>query len=95
MEAMPQQIVFSIVLLTAGFAASISLTKPNSTSADKSEVERGRYLVEEVAKCPKCHTPRNARGELDREAWLQGATIRPIGNRPYRHDPLPRRCKCI
>ncbi len=24
----------------------------------KAEVERGRYLVEEVAKCPECHTPR-------------------------------------
>lgn len=41
--------------------------------------------MEEVAKCPECHTPRNGRGELDRNAWLQGAPIwimpvRPIPN---------------
>ncbi|MGB9473595.1 MAG: hypothetical protein WCE87_00840 [Candidatus Udaeobacter sp.] len=44
------------------------------------EVERGRYLVEEVAKCPECHTPRNERGELRQDAWLAGAPIwiRPV-----------------
>lgn len=52
---------------------------------DKSEIEHGRYLVEEVAKCGECHTPRNASGELDQQAWLQGASIwiepvRPIKN---------------
>jgi hypothetical protein len=57
----------------------------NPRAAYKNEIERGRYLVEEVAKCPECHTPRNARGELDRNAWLQGAPIwimpvRPIPN---------------
>jgi hypothetical protein len=45
-----------------------------------SDVERGRYLVEEVAKCPECHTPRNDRGELRHDAWLAGAPIwiRPV-----------------
>jgi len=28
-----------------------------------------------VAKCAECHTPRNAQGELDPHAWLQGAPI--------------------
>jgi hypothetical protein len=44
------------------------------------ELERGRYLVEEVAKCPECHTPRKENGELDRNAWLRGAPIwiRPV-----------------
>ncbi|MGB7436432.1 MAG: hypothetical protein WBR26_06760 [Candidatus Acidiferrum sp.] len=42
---------------------------------DKSEIERGRYLVEEVAKCGECHTPRNDEGELNQQAWLQGAPI--------------------
>jgi mono/diheme cytochrome c family protein len=46
----------------------------------KAEIERGRYLVEEVAKCSECHTPRKADGELDRAAWLGGAPIwvRPV-----------------
>jgi mono/diheme cytochrome c family protein len=46
----------------------------------KGEIERGRYLVEEVAKCPECHTPRKPNGELDAAAWLRGAPIwiRPV-----------------
>jgi mono/diheme cytochrome c family protein len=50
---------------------SIKAQQPNK----QKEIERGRYLVEEVAKCGECHTPRNSKGEVDREAWLQGAPI--------------------
>lgn len=35
--------------------------------------ERGRYLVEALAHCGECHTPRNALGGLRRAAWLTGA----------------------
>ena len=35
--------------------------------------ERGRYLVEALAHCGECHTPRNALGGIDRELWLTGA----------------------
>jgi hypothetical protein len=49
MQMKPPKLGFSMVLLTAALATSISLTKPSTGSADKSEVERGRYLVEEVA----------------------------------------------
>jgi hypothetical protein len=38
--------------------------------------------VEEVAKCPECHTPRNERGELRQNAWLSGA---PIWIQPVAH----------
>ncbi|MCE0504841.1 cytochrome c [Roseivivax sp. GX 12232] len=34
---------------------------------------RGRYLVEALAHCGECHTPRNALGGLDLSAWLTGA----------------------
>lgn len=37
------------------------------------EQERGRYLVEALAHCGECHTPRNALGGLQRDAWLSGA----------------------
>jgi mono/diheme cytochrome c family protein len=81
----------AVVGLTAGIAATILITpanrpvsaaQTNSAAADKGEVERGRYLVEEVAKCPECHTPRNERGELRADAWLRGA---PIWIRPVAH----------
>ena len=62
-------------------------------SADSPNVARGRYLVEEVAKCPECHTPRDANGKLDQQAWLQGAPIwitpvRPIENWADNAPPL-------
>lgn len=41
--------------------------------APSPELERGRYLVEVLAHCGECHTPRNALGALDRTAWLAGA----------------------
>ena len=34
---------------------------------------RGRYLVEGLAHCAECHTPRDALGGLDRTRWLAGA----------------------
>ncbi len=48
---------------------------PSISAADApdAEVERGRYLVEGLAHCGECHTPRNALGALDRGAWLTGA----------------------
>ncbi|MDJ0822124.1 MAG: cytochrome c [Paracoccaceae bacterium] len=37
------------------------------------ELARGRYLVEALAHCAECHTPRGALGGLDRAAWMTGA----------------------
>ncbi|MEC3860973.1 cytochrome c [Mesobacterium sp. TK19101] len=37
------------------------------------ELERGRYLVEALAHCGECHTPRNALGGPDLSRWLAGA----------------------
>jgi hypothetical protein len=53
-----------------------------SAAAQTGEIQRGKYLVEEVAKRPECHTPRDANGNLDPQAWLQGA---PIWIMPVRH----------
>jgi mono/diheme cytochrome c family protein len=37
--------------------------------------ERGKYLVEEIAKCADCHTPATETGEPDRARWLKGAVL--------------------
>ncbi len=37
------------------------------------EQTRGRYIVEALAHCGECHTPRNMLGGLQRSAWLSGA----------------------
>ena len=54
----------------AGKAAPAS--KTNSTSGD---VARGKYLVENVAMCGQCHTPRDENGVLDQHRALQGAPV--------------------
>jgi mono/diheme cytochrome c family protein len=49
--------------------------------APKSGVERGRYLVDHVALCSDCHTPRNSIGVPNRSMYLAGASqkIGPLG----------------
>ena len=74
MGTMRCAVAFALSLVLAWLTVSKSLSQ-GTPASDKNEIEKGRYLVEEVAKCAECHTPRNARGELDRDAWLQGAPI--------------------
>ena len=38
-------------------------------------VARGKYIVEGVAGCGYCHTPRDKDGNLDRTRWLAGAPV--------------------
>jgi hypothetical protein len=48
-------------------------------------VERGQHLVENVAMCADCHSPRLASGEFDRSRWLQGAPVpyKPLADTPW------------
>lgn len=46
-----------------------------TTAASPGDVERGRYLVEDVAMCEECHTPRDENGNLDESRKLEGAQI--------------------
>ena len=55
-------------------AAQGALKNPNQP-AQSADVERGRYLVEDVAMCEECHTPRDSAGNLDESRRLQGAPI--------------------
>jgi mono/diheme cytochrome c family protein len=49
-------------------------TRPTAAAAP-GDVARGKYLVEGVAMCGQCHTPRDGNGNPDRTRWLQGAPI--------------------
>jgi hypothetical protein len=58
--------------------SSVSKQKSGAQSSETSkedQIARGKYLVEQVARCPDCHTPRDSNGELDRSHWLQGASV--------------------
>jgi mono/diheme cytochrome c family protein len=51
-------------------------------NAPESGIERGRYLVEHVALCVDCHTPRNFMGAPDRSLYLAGSKTGPLGKVP-------------
>jgi mono/diheme cytochrome c family protein len=54
---------------------SASVAAGEQTGKSKGSVARGKYLVEQVAMCVDCHSPRNERGEFIRERWLHGAPL--------------------
>lgn len=56
-------------------SAGANAQAEGNAGANMGDVARGKYLVEAVAMCGQCHTPRNANGELDRSRWLQGAAV--------------------
>jgi len=56
-------------------------------SEGNASIARGKYVVEGVAMCGQCHTPRNGHGEADGTQALQGAPLwlqpaTPIGDWP-------------
>ncbi len=78
MARSPYLVIVAMILFPSLYAAS-------------DNVERGRYLVEEVAKCQMCHTPKLESGEYDKSKWLKGATldIQPAGTIKGWHKTAP------
>jgi mono/diheme cytochrome c family protein len=56
-----------------GFCALASAW-PDCASADD-EIARGKYIVENVAKCTQCHSARGQNGELEKGLSLSGAKL--------------------
>ena len=56
-----------------GFSALASAW-PYCASADD-EIARGKYIVENVAKCTECHSPRGQNGGLEKGLSLSGAKL--------------------
>lgn len=73
--SLPQEVAFPFSLRRGlGLWKALNLSDdwvmPDGADAD---VVRGRYLVEALAHCGECHSPRGLTGGLDRDRWLQGA----------------------
>ena len=59
-----------------------------SSGTNSSQIARGRYIVEGVAMCGTCHTPRTDSGEIDQQRWLDGAALWLLPARPTADWPL-------
>lgn len=83
-----RRLAFSLTILAAAVAGAVLFaSRPTPTraaqmhapmqkaTASQGDVERGRYIVEDIAMCEECHTPRDAKGNLDESRRLQGAQI--------------------
>lgn len=58
------------------FIIGLGVVATRSTMAGQgANVERGKYLVEQVARCQECHTPKSDTGEFDTARWMKGATL--------------------
>jgi|SRR5579862_1814357 len=59
-------------------------TKGGGDSGSQSPIDRGKYIVENVAMCELCHTARDEHGNPDRDHWLMGgpAQLRPAYSAP-------------
>lgn len=71
---------FKIVLpAILGLAAALFAAETNNPAGMPSDadaqIQRGKYLVENVAMCADCHTPRDDKGQFDRTQWLQGNVL--------------------
>jgi mono/diheme cytochrome c family protein len=77
-------LMLSFLGLAVGCFPALGQSK-GSAKGDAALVEHGRYIVESVAMCELCHTPRDEHGNPDRGRWLQGgpAQLRPSYPSPY------------
>jgi hypothetical protein len=81
MNAIYRWALCAVIFLATGLGASRlespapRAQKASSPPGQEGSMERGRYLVEDVAMCEECHTPRDEKGNLDKSRRLQGAAI--------------------
>ena len=69
------------ILLGVGFLLVIHEIS-HTASQPTDSMTRGKYIVDHVAMCVECHTPRNDKGEILSGQYLKGAPI-PLNPPPY------------
>jgi mono/diheme cytochrome c family protein len=70
--------VLALLLVAGPQSGNAQDTNRASASAAASggdQVSRGKYIVENVAMCQTCHTPRTPDGQYIRSRWLQGGPV--------------------
>jgi mono/diheme cytochrome c family protein len=56
-------------------SAQVKQAKKSGEGANPALIERGKYIVENVAMCERCHTPRDENGKALRDQWLDGGPV--------------------
>lgn len=86
----------SLVVIILGLAAFTVSGHPSTgqdapiakAGTNDSRVARGKYIVEGVAMCGMCHTPRTDSGEVDASRTLDGAAVWLLPAHPTENWPL-------
>jgi len=58
------------------------------TGKNTNSVSRGEYIVNDVAVCSQCHTPRDSEGQFIRSRWLEGSPVWFQPAAPQKNWPL-------
>jgi mono/diheme cytochrome c family protein len=58
-----------------GMAQDIKKAQTSKPTSKVDLIARGKYIVEGIAACSDCHTPRGENGESDHSKWLAGAPL--------------------
>jgi len=82
---MRSKLSFGLLVLAFGWFASKIILPARAEPASDAQIKRGQYLVNHVAMCGECHTPKTDQGEYDRTAWLQGDVLdyKPVHPMPF------------
>ncbi|MBV9769699.1 MAG: cytochrome c [Bryobacterales bacterium] len=69
----------SLIVLLSLVVSVPKITKAQAKgSSDQSLVARGKYIVEDVAMCERCHTPRDEHGNPEMNRWLKGGPVQNV-----------------
>jgi mono/diheme cytochrome c family protein len=77
-----------VFVLVAASQLTVAQEAKRTTQPAVAPVARGQYIVENVAMCGNCHTPRKSNGELDRSRWLAGGSVPYLPAYTYPDWPL-------
>ena len=73
-------LLICLLLLSSGLTNAQVRSKQQTAGTELGG--RGKYIVEHVAFCDECHTPRDENGSLKASEYLKGAPI-PVKSPPY------------
>lgn len=81
-------VIVGFLLFTVAGAIAQQRSPKAKAAPNQGKVARGEYIVNGVAMCGMCHTPRNDANEIDRGRWLDGAALWLLPAHPQQDWPL-------